>query len=162
MLFRELLPAKVAVIGKPLVDQENIRNGDGLVIEVRLVLALGKMSKARFEAGHRVGQFVVLEIDPRDAHVLCVVEPAVGHVTGLESASQRLVSHLCGRSTAVRRRALASPRSLLRGELLLELRMRVDGVAALRVAGRKDLPQLALAFTGNIQKLFREFDGMLL
>ena len=90
----ELVPGLVAVPpGHALVDQEEVRPGDGLVVETRLPVARGKGLQSFREAGQRGQRRFRLEVEPRKAYMVTVMQPRLRQRPVLESLNQ-FVGHI--------------------------------------------------------------------
>ena len=86
----ERVPLQIVVIDQPLVDEQQIRDGDGLVIEARSALRLGEATEAAAESAERLWQRMRAQVVPRDADVLAVMESPDGSAVQLRSPASTL------------------------------------------------------------------------
>src|SRR5687768_8839792 len=81
----------------PLVDQRGECPGDRLVVAIRPSLALGEAAEDGDQPPERLEQRSATQVDPRDAHVIAVMER--GKRTGLDGLEELLVGHERASST---------------------------------------------------------------
>src|SRR4051812_6588397 len=94
MARRELLPALLGRgIRHPLVDQEQVRPGDRLVVEPRVAVEGGEALQRGGEARQRLERRVPPQVDPGQPHVVAVVELGVGEGAVLEASREVVVVH---------------------------------------------------------------------
>ena len=70
---------------------EQVRGGDGLVIEAGFALGGGEVPKRRAEAHERFGKRVALQVVPGHADMFAVVKPAGRFSPGFEGQDEGIV-----------------------------------------------------------------------
>ena len=94
MTIGECFPSQIFFCAiEPLVDDQQVRRGDGLVIQAWLPLRFGEPAKCRTETHERFRQGVMLKVVPGGADVLAVMKPAGWFLTRLKGGDKGAIVH---------------------------------------------------------------------